>query len=1473
MQGKNTVNTFNGGLKQDNDPLISSPNSLRDSMNGRLMFNKDGTYAWETENGSKNSVVITPNNGGNTNRYVIIGATGNDYVNILFSTDPINFNSEIGIFSIDESGIGSYKTLFNDLNDPNGDLLNFLTKNQIEARFVYENDKCIRVYWVDGVADDSNRPRTATIIYDPTVGIKTDVNAYTISNTSVFSFDTQTDFSMGLIKYVKNVGGNLLTGIYQYTYRLKTNEGYRTPFYPLTRRIFVNDDAVNANNWNEYEMGSVGLVSTKGNQIEIKGIDTRYDRIEVAYAYSQTSNIIFEAKVFSDVAIDGETMLFDNTGNIGEPLIVEEIVSLFSGVRGAKTLNIKDSTLYYGNIKENILPTIDIEEILSSLQVKPIFKDMRSDEWAYTTIIRRNNPPLTHGYPRTGITQLKNHNSAGGTEDYVIDNDYLNYKGTQVDHMYAGYFRGETYRLAIQFYDKLGFKNFAYHLCDINFPNQSESDYSWSRLQADGNIVNFSGGLAQSAWPTNNYNDPALQSEKVFVGDTGDNLPPMDVVNPSLGPEDRKISHIRIMGLEFSGIDVSSISNLISGFKIVRVERDKTILNQGLILPCVQVNDSEDGEIINPLPSTHQDFYDFVQGNPPTPTSALGDIQLNDPLGFNRDYNRFILKGNASVLYAPSIDFGTETFPSNQSGDRITLVGGAWDEYPAPSSLGTPYRQHSDYMRYSKQYYSKNLWHDIGGSSAPFPRYMSYMEDIDKVNILTARGEIEDWDGTLDLKNDCKIEALIPPSSQERRSIGKPNSIFVKHGNFIDPTNPVGVAPSPLYKNIESPRLFNDITTINGISEFMGSFIYNYVRPNPNPYGGLTSTAMEQSIFYGTGHFQPINNETFDNQGMPVGLVFDGIEVFGGDCYLDYFGMMRMYPHSQWDGVGSTDDDYADGRIFPLEYEYNHTLREASGAGGTGSSLIYPNVGARNWESLIGAGNSQWNDGLYIGPFDDEGNFVGILEEFNINAVLNFEELLIFYKTKPEGFKDNDRFPIRWRFTLNKIYGDPVDQWRIFQVNDFRDLNGEYGEITGSLYVFNQIYSWQSSAFGRLRASDRALIESQQGGTLSTGIGEKLDGIDYISTKFGTQHQWSLFKSDTAAYWTDVSKRKIMRFAQDGKVPLSDIKGIHQFLEIELPLFENNDNPVNNLGIHGVFDYGNNEAIVTFNRDRIINESTNNDFTLISRDIKGKTYSPYIIEQNQTALLNITIPNQSVFLPIGNVAIGVNENTIMYISGFNNNYDVYNVDDISSTLLFTALPNNFYRLFRYSKTEPWQFELVDSNDATPIKQSVSFNEYGNEFHSYHSFNPTFYFNSKYLVMSNYADDTYALDNVIYAHDLGRTGEFPGFSTKSYLTVISAENAMLSKVFDSIRINCNDDFATYFDNFLMRTESQFRIIDISNDTRKKYLEDILRFPLRSSNQTDRMRGKHIEMTLEIKNNFNHKDRITNLVTSYRISKRT
>ena len=1473
MQGKTSINTFSDGMSEDSDILHSKATTYRYSMNGRMTFNKNGSYSWETENGSKVSFIIDGRGGTDNADYIPIGNTGNDNIRIVWSVRADQLASEIGIFSVAEDGIGSYKTLFNDQDDINSDMLNLLLKNQIEARFVYENDGLIRCYWVDGVAIDSNKPRVITIDYDPNIGNASDVAAYTASpNTSVHSMDSQAGFRMGMIKYIKNVGGNLTTGVYQYTYRLRNKDGYNTPWYPVTRRVFVCNSAVSATNWNEYEMNSSGLTSSVGNQIQVKGIDERYDEIHVGYISTGNGNVVAESKIFIQTKITSDIMTFDHASNVGEPIIPSEIADLFSGIVGAKTLNIKDSTLYYGNVKENLLPDFDIEPILAGLTMSPKFRDMRSDEWVNSTFASLN-PPITHGWPRTGSTVMKQHAAVGGDETYVINNDYLNYKGTQVDHLYAGYFRGETYRMGIVFYDKLGFESFAFHLGDFKFPNQSENDYSWNRIKEDESVVTGVGSLVENAWPTNNYNLVALRSEKLFVGDTGQNLAPMDSINPSLtNDSNRCVSHLRIMGLEVGGIDVSSISSLISGFKIVRVKRDATILNQGLILPTIKVVDDADGDIIMPLSSTHQNFYDFVGGTIPLPTSVGDSIRLNEPHGFGRDgadpNDRFKLAANASVLSAPSVDFGSAPFPSIQSQDELVLVGGCWDEYVNDTEFG-PYKATWAEQWYNKAYYSKNTFHVSGsGSLDPFPRYMS-KATMSNPTILNPQGVSAEWKTGFDLVNICRTRNST--TGTVREAAGKFNSIFLQHTQFSLAGSGSTNAFAPLYKNDAATRSLNHRGQPNGLSNFCGAFIYNYVRPNPNPYGGLTLSSLETSIFIGTGHFQPIGNPTFDTQGMPGGLIFNDIEVFGGDCYLDYHAQQRMYPWYQ--ASGGSDDDYSDARIFPLEYEFNHSMRYGGLASGSGASIMYPNVGPRSGEDP-----PQWANGIHFQGYDETG-FLGIREDFDLNATMGFEEILIFYSPKPVNFVPNDRFPVRWRYTREKIYGDTIDTWRLFQVNDFYDLNGQHGEITGSLYVFNQIYSWQISAFGRLRASDRALIESSNAGSLSTGIGDKLDGIDYTSTEFGLQHQWGLFSSDTAAYWPDVNKRKLMKFAQDGKQPLSDIKGIHQFLEEEMPLFEDHDNPVQNQGIHGTFDYGNNEAIFTFNRDRDVVGDPSGFTNIVSRHPEGKTFSKYVIRNNETVIVKDVVNGNVMNIPSGVTNIGINDNMIMYVKvlGSATTIEFRSIIKINETtnsvdIFLNAIPGNFYRLYRNGITEHWKAELVEDDDATPYRNSLSYNEYEDYFQGYHAYSPSHYMSTKFLVLSHDNVSGFSDKKNVRVHDMGLKADFPSFSKKSVLSVSMNEGPMASKVMDSLRINCNNDFNERFSMLLMETETQFYFIDAITDTRKKYLEDIYRIPLRSRDQPNRMRGKHILITLELKNNSVFNDRITNLVTYYRPSNR-
>jgi hypothetical protein len=1437
MASKQVVNSFQEGMKQDTDILLSNNKSYRYSMGGRLIFNKNGTYSWEIENGNKLSFTMLPRGGVDTSHYIPLGHAGNSSIRIIFSVSSISGAGEIGIFSLNDDGVGSYKTLFNDQDDPNGDTFDFNPNNQIEARFTYENDSTIRVYFVDGVENDSNQPRVFTFKYDRTIGNSSDIAAYSAVSLSVHSINSQAEFDMGLIKYDKRVNGNLLTGVYQYTYSLGTVDGYDTPWYPLTRKVFVTSDEVSNTNWNTYEMEGAGITSSKGNRIEIKGIDQKFTKIRVAYVYSKTKDTNDSASIFSQTEISGATMSFDHVSNKGEPLLIEEIPAIFSGIRAAKTLNIKDSTLYYGNLVEGILSDYNTETILSGLTVKPIFRDMRSDTKNYDNTEAIINPPVTHQSSSTETTTIRLHQ--GGTETYNIDADYKNYKGTQVEHLYTGYFRGETYRFAIVFYDKLGYPSFAAHLCDIKFPEQSSDTFTANRITALDTVVNVAAGggvLPTRAWPTNNYGNytspPVVDGENTGAGN---------------------YSHIRIMGLQVDGIDASTISQQISGFKIIRTELDATILTQGLAYPSVkEVNTSA------PLPLYFQNWIDATTGAAMGAGTLEGDIALKGVNMSNSITNtistgttpKFLVRPNLTTMYLPDYDFDANNLPTIQSQDKLKLVGGCFSQNATKSGVpniwgGFQLTGNSDTQQYvKKMYYSANSFHDA--PSQPYPIYLSEASPT-AIWATGLGGEVPDYESGLLLANRVEWEgATWPPSANEYKGWGKPQTVFFKTTNFGSQT----VGGSPFYSvNSLGPVLYGD---------YMGNWICNYIRPNANPYGGLTLSALETSIFYGTGHFQPVNNSSFVT---PAGAVFNEIEVWGGDCYLDYFGFARVY--SRMDGTFTSPEyDYAEGVVFPWESKLNHTLRQAASQ----DNPMYTDVGTRSWYEYLNGGTN-WPKGIFHFDADNQ-----LIEEFNIADSLQFQELIQFYAPKPLNFADNTRFPTRWRYTREKIIGDPIDTWRLFQVNDFYDLKGEYGEITSSLYIFNQIYSWQLSAFGRLRASDRAIIESANAGTLTTGVGDKLDGIDYISEIEGNQHQWSLFSSGKAAYWINVDMKSIMRFAQDGRVSLSDTYGIHDFSD-KLGMFTNIDNPTYLGGIIGVFDHDNGDAIWSLNYDEyklVISQLDVNSVIIDDKDI---------YKNNETLFIDWigpTTPGVGLLFSEGKTILGENHSAVNYICAKSTSNDfwmntVSPDGTITPVLLIEA--GSCYIAFRNSNTEPWQCALTKSESVvSPEPFSFSFNENLNVFQGFHPYKASFMMAHNDNVLS-YDIDNSLIDNEIYVHNYPHTKNmFYGKEYKAILASVVSEAPMLQKIFDALRVNCNEEASDTMITYLMETETQSYYFDVETDTRKKYLEDILRFPIRTQIQKDRTRGKHLKMTFEFLNNSYKSVRMTNLVTWFRNSNR-
>jgi len=1424
-------NVFSKGLNRDYDPTNVSATSMVDNINGKLMFNKRGTLDWVEDNGNTLSFTLNANNGADTNRYIPLGYAGDGNIKIIFSVrEDLSF-SEIGILGFDKDGNGTYATLFNDTAD--AEKLNFKSTNQIFARFLYENNKTIRVYWVDGVKSDSNPPRVFTLSYNPTLE-RNDVNAYTAVTNTVHSINSQAEFYPGLIKYVRKISGNVLTGIYQYTYRLLTADGYATGWVTPTNKIFVTSDDINNTNWNRYEMEGSGLDSGKGNRIEIKGIDNRFDRIQIAYLYAKTNAIIDESNIFSDRAIPTgtTTMTFEHVSNVGEPIITETINTRFQGILAAKTLEVKDSVLYYGNIKENLLKitSTELEAILSGLTITPKFRDMRSD----TDEIGPKAPPVVHANPdANSITQKRLHQTS--VESYQIIDDYVNYKGTQVDSIFKGYFRGETYRFAIVFYDKLGYPYFAFHLADFTFPDQYNTTYEWNRLKIDGTTTGVTtANLTLPACPTNDYNLASLQSDTVVTSD------PFRTTD---------YSHLRIMGINVSGINISSIKDKISGFSIVRTDRDATIINQGLLMPTVI--DAEDSTITRP----HMVGYHRWASGTATSPSLFGVDRWDSTSG-----DKYSARPNLSVFYCPDNDFNSQTIPTLQTNDNLKIIGSCYKGastrttsvdttggFNAPDTtfggINDSGTSSTSVVVVSKWYRTYNPIMDNAGTYSP---EFGSQTNINNQWVLGLAEVVEDYETGLDLKNSTKFRTDGGgPNTQgfgqnnDLSSFGKPNSVFYKHGNF-------GSKSNAIFKYSASTSSYNQNTGA-------GSIIANYYRENTNLYGGLNISSMQQTIFYSTGHFQPIGNPTFTE--APADL-YNDIEIFGGDCYLDYFSFLRLYGRL---GI-STGYDYSQGVSFPYESTINHTLRQAASS----THPMFPDVGARA-EPM--SSTHVYYDGLFR---LNNGNGQ-LIEEFNYNDVITFSELTKFFNTQPFAFQNINEYPIRWRHTLNKYYGDPIDSWRQFEINAFEDLMGLYGAITSSSFLFNQIYSFQETGFGRLRAFDRAALESETTQSLTTGVGPALDGIDYISTSVGNQHQWSLVNTGKAFYWVDVFNGKAMRFAQDGLAYLSDLKGMHSYFEKESSFFLNKDNPVLNNGILGAWNSKDRDVFWTFNRNEYIEYVT--DFVITSDVLDSNSY----LGNNETSFINYQgtySPTVGLLMPIGDIGSGiVNNNILQYlsISSLSNSVSVRQRNSIGvTTFLFQALANKNYLLFRETKDDNWQFIEVDKSKITPFRATVVYSEYIQQFTQFHSFKPNFYVCHNKFTISEQAS---LVPKQFYVHGKNLLhANYYGQDFKTSLTVTVSDKGEFSKLFDNVRVAINKQGVSKMDKFIFTTEQQKRFYNVQSDTRVKFLEDNFRLPIRTITQENRMRGRWLSMTFEFDNNTNYSIKIDNLINHYRLSNR-
>lgn len=356
----------------------------------------------------------------------------------------------------------------------------------------------------------------------------------------------------------------------------------------------------------------------------------------------------------------------------------------------------------------------------------------------------------------------------------------------------------------------------------------------------------------------------------------------------------------------------------------------------------------------------------------------------------------------------------------------------------------------------------------------------------------------------------------------------------------------------------------------------------NIYIPKTNLYGGTSPDAIANTPFISTGHFQDLTNINLSSlpQDVSGNYVFNDIDVFGGDSFVTIFD----YGKALYDDTlsGAPNGSYSYSILFPCESSVNPSMREGFNVskdgmqGNNGTKGIYWKIGTASQPE-----NFYSNDG-----YTSDGN--------------PFE-----YPSLPVNFLNAGDFSYRARWTTPKISGEQIDSFRVFPINNFRDLNGKNGQINNLATKNGNLFAWQDDSISHLPILERTLTDAALGQAVQLGVGGVIDRFDELDTYFGNQHQNSLIETEYGFSWFDMRRRAWLIMTVNGSVQeISMAKGLHSFFNtvFENQYLPNNilsqDTPLVGIGIHGVYDSRLKTTFLTFKNYNVGDVYTNYDFTV-----------------------------------------------------------------------------------------------------------------------------------------------------------------------------------------------------------------------------------------------------------------------------------
>jgi hypothetical protein len=146
-------------------------------------------------------------------------------------------------------------------------------------------------------------------------------------------------------------------------------------------------------------------------------------------------------------------------------------------------------------------------------------------------------------------------------------------------------------------------------------------------------------------------------------------------------------------------------------------------------------------------------------------------------------------------------------------------------------------------------------------------------------------------------------------------------------------------------------------------------------------------------------------------------------------------------------------------------------------------------------------------------------------------------------------FKEITRYPTRIYWSEPKIQGQRSDNYRNIRQLNFVDEDLSLGEVNKIISINSSLVSVQAQAINFRQVNMDVATKSESGFPIKLGTGEVLRGKPLtVTNQYGSQHQFSIVKSDKAIYGVDYRKQCIwMLLGQQFEI-ISESKNVSSFV-------------------------------------------------------------------------------------------------------------------------------------------------------------------------------------------------------------------------------------------------------------------------------------------------------------------------------------